>query len=526
MIISRLGCGIFHAYLWLLGFRSIDLSQHCARLCRTARGLVLGNSNYENVVRLVNPANDAAMVATMFRSAGFDVVDSRSNLKAADMRKALRDFGNKSRDADIAVIYYAGHGIEMESTNYLIPVDAQLESDTDVYDEAIALDRILVAVEPAKRLRLVILDACRDNPFSKAMKRTAASRSLGRGLAKVEPTSPNTMIAFAAKAGFTALDGDGKNSPFAEALVKNLPVPGLDLRKAFGFVRDEVMRATANKQEPYIYGSLGGEDVALVPAKPSLPLSAPVQQADARDYELALQLGSKAAWSSFLAKYPSGFYTDLAKGQLERITQQSGLLQQANGVHVTEAPNTQLTALTPTTQPSVSSSPGAEVSVRSIKKELQRLGCYAGAIDDKWSTAQAPLARFVTFAKIQTKIDAPSIDLLDAIRTRRERVCPLDCSARERERDGQCVAKSCPTGATLGDDGSCRVRRTKHESRRTNPSRTSASSEDAAAESMKIMGPQTLQTGKTVTLTSRSGRKMTCTGGDAARQVKRTCSWD
>ena len=144
----------------------------------------------------------------MFKKAGFNSVDSRLDLNVNDMRRALRDFGSKARDADVAVIYYAGHGIELDGANYLIPIDATLEIDTDVYDETFALDRVLVAVEPAKQLRLVILDACRDNPFAKTMKRTLGSRAIGRGLAKVEPSSPNTMIAFAAKAGSTASDGD------------------------------------------------------------------------------------------------------------------------------------------------------------------------------------------------------------------------------------------------------------------------------------------------------------------------------
>jgi uncharacterized caspase-like protein len=121
---------------------------------------VVGNSNYQNVVPLTNPANDATAITEMFRKAAFDVVESRRDLKNTDMRRALRDFTEKARDADIAVIYYAGHGIEVDGTNYLIPVDAVLERDTDAYDEAIALDRILQAIEPAKQLRLVILDAC------------------------------------------------------------------------------------------------------------------------------------------------------------------------------------------------------------------------------------------------------------------------------------------------------------------------------------------------------------------------------
>jgi len=282
--------------------------------------LVIGNSAYQKVAKLPNPANDAAAVATMLKAAGFDSVESKLNIPANELRKTLRDFAAKIRDADIAVVYYAGHGIELDGTNYLIPVDATLETDGDVLDETIPLDRVLFAVEPARQLRLIILDACRDNPFAKTMKRTIASRAIGRGLAKIEPASPNTMIAFAAKAGSTASDGDSKNSPFAAALVEHLPKPGLDLRRAFGFVRDDVLKNTGNKQEPYVYGSLGGDDVPLVPAKPvAAGPQADPQAAVRRDYELALQLATRDGWEAFLSQYPDGFYASLAKGQLNKI---------------------------------------------------------------------------------------------------------------------------------------------------------------------------------------------------------------
>jgi len=288
--------------------------------------LVLGNSAYQNVAPLPNPVNDSIKIATTLRDAGFDVVDSRKDLSAADTRRALRDFADRARGADIAVVYYAGHGIEVDGGNYLIPVDARLERDTDVYDEALSLDRILIAIEPAKKLRLVILDACRDNPFSRTMKRTVASRAIGQGLAKVEPTSPNVLIAYSAKAGSTAADGDGKNSPFTAALAHHLTRPGLDVRRAFGFVRDEVLKTTGNRQEPFVYGSLGGEDVPLVPARPAPAATAapatPALSAQAearRDYELALQIGNKSALNAFLAQYPDGFYASLAKLQLDKI---------------------------------------------------------------------------------------------------------------------------------------------------------------------------------------------------------------
>jgi uncharacterized caspase-like protein len=288
--------------------------------------LVLGNSAYQNVPPLANPVNDAALMAQTLKQAGFDVVDLRQNLSALETRRVLRDFADKASGADVAVIYYAGHGIEVDGSNYLIPVDARLERDNDVYDEAFSLDRVLVSVESAKKLRLVILDACRDNPFAQTMKKTLATRAIGRGLAKVEPASPNTLIAYSAKAGSTAQDGAGKNSPFTMALARHLTTPGLDVRRAFGFVRDDVLKATSNRQEPYVYGSLGGDDVSLVaaPAAQPAPVAAapaavPNPQADIRrDYELALQIGNKAAFDVFLAQHPGGFYASLARLQREK----------------------------------------------------------------------------------------------------------------------------------------------------------------------------------------------------------------
>ena len=311
--------------------------------------LVLGNSAYRNVAPLANPVNDSARIASTLKDAGFDVVDSRRDLPAAETRRALRDFADRARDADIAVVYYAGHGIEVDGANYLIPVDARLERDTDIYDEGLSLDRILIAIEPAKKLRLVILDACRDNPFSRTMKRTVASRAIGQGLAKVEPTSPNVLIAYSAKAGSTAADGDGKNSPFTSALSHHLTKPGLDVRRAFGFVRDEVLKTTGNKQEPFVYGSLGGEDVPLVPAArargaaPATPaLSA---QAEARrDYELALQIGNKSALNAFLAQYPDGFYASLAKLQLDKIAAEETRVAATEKARLTEQERARLAA--------------------------------------------------------------------------------------------------------------------------------------------------------------------------------------
>jgi uncharacterized caspase-like protein len=306
--------------------------------------LVVGNSAYQNVALLPNPVHDGAVIAATLKNAGFDVVDSRHDVPAAELRHALRDFADRARDADIAVVYYAGHGMEVNGTNYLIPVDAKLERDTDVYDEAVSLDRVLVAIEPAKQLRLVILDACRDNPFVKSMKRTVASRAIGRGLAQVEPASPNTLIAYSAKAGSTALDGDSQNSPFTIALSKHLTTPGLDVRRAFGFVRDDVLKDTANRQEPFVYGSLGGDDVPLVPAPAAAPPAPSAQSEARRDYELALQVGNKDALKAFVAQYPDGFYANLARIQLAKIAAEEARIAATEKARLAEQQRARLAA--------------------------------------------------------------------------------------------------------------------------------------------------------------------------------------
>jgi len=280
--------------------------------------LILGNSAYENVARLPNPAADARSIAKLLRDAGFDSVDLQIDVGNLDFKRALRRFEDAARDADIAVVFYAGHGIELGGINYMIPVDARLASDRDAQDEAISLDRITDSVESAKRLRLVILDACRDNPFIVSMRRQrTASRGIGAGLVRVEPPGTDTLIAYAAKAGSTADDGLGEHSPFTTALLKNLTVPGLDVRLAFGRVRDDVLKMTSQRQEPFVYGSLGGGNISLVPA-PERPTEISAAGIKA-DYELVAQVGTRRAWEVFINTYKTGFYADLARAQLAKL---------------------------------------------------------------------------------------------------------------------------------------------------------------------------------------------------------------
>lgn len=222
--------------------------------------LIIGNTNYRFASALQNPNNDAQLLAQTLRAVGFQTVMVKTDLDREGMIRTLREFAGVADAADWAVVYYSGHGIEFGGINYMVPIDAQLKVDRDIDLETIDVGKVMSAIDGARRLRLVILDACRDNPFASQMKRTVATRSLGRGLAQIEPTV-GTLIVYAAKHGETALDGTGRNSPFIESLVKRInQKPAIEMRRLFDFVRDDVLATTQRKQQPFSYGSLSATD--------------------------------------------------------------------------------------------------------------------------------------------------------------------------------------------------------------------------------------------------------------------------
>jgi uncharacterized caspase-like protein len=548
--------------------------------------LVLGVSNYQNVPRLANPDGDAAAISDIFKQVGFDVVELRRDLGVSEMRRAVREFAATAADADMAVVYYAGHGIEVDGVNYLIPADARLLSDFDVEDEAVPLDRILQAINPARRLRLVILDACRDNPFYRTMKRSTGTRSVGRGLAKIEPAAADTLIAFAAKAGAVASDGDGAHSPFATALLNHIVTPGLDLRLAFGRVRDEVLKSTGRRQEPFVYGSLGGQTVALVPL-----VIAPVDpNAEARrDYELAAQIGTKEAWNSFLSARGSGAYANLARAALDKLEAAENASEKADAIkrqaeeqarqktedlrkqleeqaaRQTEQAKKQMSEQTkrdleqerqriaeqakreldearrqlaearkqaddaaaqvdrarkqaaadaqqqieavkretarqaeqaaqqaakvaalappvaeiPAQVPPVPGMDRADIA-RLLQAHLKRVGCDPGVTDGNWTAgSQKALDGFNKYAGTKLDIKVASLDALDAVRSKPDRVCPLVCSKREKVTGDRCTQIVCESNFVLDPEGICRrrpdpplkpVAASRHEPRATRPS--------------------------------------------------------
>jgi hypothetical protein len=227
--------------------------------------LVIENSEYAAVGRLANPKRDAETIAAALKADGFEVTTA-DNLGRSDFIAAMNKLSDTAAKADWAVIYFAGHGLQVDGVNYLVPVDAKLAEDRDVRDEAIPLDRAIETVSGARKLGLVIVDACRNNPFLTNMHFTTTARATRtRGLARVD-LHGTTLVEFSAREGQEALDGDpAGNSPFAAALAKRLAEPGLEVNMLLRQVRVDVLAATSNRQEPMFSGDLPAEAVFFRP---------------------------------------------------------------------------------------------------------------------------------------------------------------------------------------------------------------------------------------------------------------------
>ncbi len=240
--------------------------------------LVVGNSTYAHIGRLPNPDNDAWDMSAALRQLGFEVT-TELDADRVELTEALRAFTRQSAGADVSLVFYAGHGIEMDGVNYLVPVDARLERDVDVRFETVTVDDLLVSTTGAS-LRLVILDACRNNPLARSMQRTAATRTVSGGSfadLNEDLLGDETLVAYAAAAGTTAADGLGRNSPYTAALLSHLQTP-LEIGLLFRRVRAQVLAATNGAQRPHEYHSLVGEHylTRTLATGASVTVSAPV----------------------------------------------------------------------------------------------------------------------------------------------------------------------------------------------------------------------------------------------------------
>ncbi len=281
---------------------------HVVQASGNKYALVVGNSNYQFVPELKNPVNDAKDLAAALDRIGFDV-NLQIDVGFDELNAAAREYAKRSQNADISVVYFAGHGIEIDKANYLLPVDAEMLDDQDVELEAVQLRSLLQEVSSTNGVTLMIVDACRDNPFATRLRSKGSTRSIGEGLVRVDPKSGvlpgGVLIGYAAKEGQYALDGIGRNSPYAAALLGYLETPGLEVSKLFRQVRDAVFKETDGAQEPFTYGSLPGRDIFLIPGHETdeTERAHQLSREIAAAYAATSANGTIASWDAFLERF-------------------------------------------------------------------------------------------------------------------------------------------------------------------------------------------------------------------------------
>jgi uncharacterized caspase-like protein len=319
----------------LVSLMCMALSVSAAQADRRV-AFVVGNGAYKNVAQLPNPPIDAKAMAATLRNVGFEVIEG-SNLTRDQMTEKLLDFGRKAQGSDVAVFYYAGHGIAVGGSNYLLPVDADIKSEMDVkLGAAINIDLTLDQTMGDAKVKLVFLDACRDNPFAAKIKSNSATRSVNvqSGLAEMK-SGEGTLIAFATGPGQTALDGqEGNNSPFTRALIDNITKPGVEIQQAMTSVRAQVNEETHKGQLPWGHTNLIGA-VYLNPAQqtqqvanaaPTASSSPPAAAASGNSDGVELEYwrsvketNKPEELNAYLSAYPNGQFKALALARLAAI---------------------------------------------------------------------------------------------------------------------------------------------------------------------------------------------------------------
>jgi hypothetical protein len=412
--------------------------------------LVIGNSHYKSTAPLPNPVNDAADVASSLSAIGFDVL-FKTDLGKHETDLVLAQFARMATGADAALIFYAGHGMQFQGRNYVMPVDAELDDEFSLKYQMTVLDDIRGALEQATGPKIMILDACRNNPLAERFIRSISgkTRDIGNvhGFTRPEPTR-GMVIAYSTQADDVAQDGNERNSPFTRALLSRINEPGLEIGTMFRRVAGDVYKSTAGKQLPELSISLLS-DFYLNEAQTDAHLWAQVRTTDdadtIRDFLIRFPTSPLAAEAKLRLDLIERSVKDKeARAQLDQERLKSHPLPGERDAALDVPPAAQL--------------PAAGVLVRSIKNELQRVGCYSGAIDEDWNSAATKRAMLglARYASLSSKDPTP--DLLDSLRAKSSRMCPLVCPVGETEKNGQCEAITCARGESLDHNGNCASR--------------------------------------------------------------------
>lgn len=362
--------------------------------------LVVGNGAYQNAVELPNPANDARAMSTKLRELGFEVVDG-FDLDYMGMRQSVANFARVARGADIAMLFYAGHGMQVRGQNYLIPVDAKFEDETSLDFETISTDFIMRQMSTDVNVRMMFLDACRDNPLARSLARSMGatrSASVGMGLAEMkveENGGEGSVIAFATSPGDVALDGEGSNSPFTTALLRHLDAPNTSIQSVMTRVTGDVYRETGERQRPWVNASLIGEvflnrvstpapaqnvQVAALGDAATTTTVSPVvtQSTTVQNSAMALEV-EKVMWESakagntiadynlYIARYPNGLFKEFAQNAINRLsadtTTQAALTPNPGTVAPAAVP---ATPVVPPVTEAMRATPGTNATERSL----------------------------------------------------------------------------------------------------------------------------------------------------------------
>jgi hypothetical protein len=372
--------------------------------------LVIGNGKYVNANTLQNPPNDARAVAKALSTIDFDV-SFGEDLDRARMERLVRDFLRKATTAKIALLFYAGHGLQVDGRNYLIPIDAKLEAASDLNYETIKLDDILDSLNEPARATIIILDACRDNPLARSFAaRLGASRStaVSTGLAAYSTVGAGTLIAFSTAPGQVALDGDRANSPFTEGLLKYLTTPGLEVRQMLTRVRDDVARATRDRQVPWDNSSLRG-DVYLANTPNAAAAAAP--SADEVAWNFVKDSRDSEQVRRFIEQFPRSARLGEAAERLAALQPRPG---EADAL--------------------------ARDTAKKLQMELRRVGCFAAEPDGDWNAVSVhALESFNRYSGSSLDAKVASLDAVKAVHDKTARICPLVCDSGHHRDGDRCV---------------------------------------------------------------------------------------
>lgn len=473
--------------------------------------LVIGNAGYQTGFSLANPVNDAKDIAQQLEKLGFKVTFGTDLHKAA-MDSKVRDFAETLPGADVALFFYAGHGLQVSGENYLVPVDAKLANSSALDFEMVRLDLVQRMMERETKTNILVIDACRDNPLARNLARALGTRSasIGKGLAKVE-AGEGTLISFSTQPGNVALDGEGRNSPFVDALLKHIAKPGEDLSSILINVRNDVMDATARRQVPWENSALTSKFYFIFPPAPG---PGPEQQIEIEFWGSVKNSRNPSVIQAYLNRYPEGIFAPVAvalikqfeqEANAERAARESGQRRKEEDIKALELRRLE----------EENRAREARLAEEKRAVEFTTNSAKLKEIEDRRRTAELNHAAELRLALEEVRIAR------EAAKTAEEQRVAATKAAAEAK-------KTAVVASRENSNGNQQQRRTLRsvaiDRRIKSQLARNASRPNATRFSMTIWPAYSLTEFAQMSANTKYG-KLTCTGGSRKQGIKRTCRW-